>query len=46
MTKSAWAAEYTSCISAKEKESPNECPRYDTNQSDGETPVMLEFWGM
>ena len=21
-------------------------PGYDTKQSDGETPVMLEFWGM
>ena len=25
---------------------PNECPEYDTKQSDGEVPVMLEFWGM
>ena len=25
---------------------PNKCPRYDTKQSDGEAPVMLEFWGM
>ena len=25
---------------------PNECPGYDTKQSDGEVPVMLEFWGM
>ena len=24
----------------------NECPRYDAKQSDGETPVMLELWGM
>ena len=24
----------------------NECPRYDTKQSDGEVPVMLELWGM
>ena len=24
----------------------NECPGYDTKQSDGEVPVMLEFWGM
>ena len=24
----------------------NECPIYDTKQSDGEVPVMLEFWGM
>ena len=25
---------------------PNECPRYNTKQSDGETPVNLEPWGM
>ena len=24
----------------------NESPRYDTKQSDGEVPVMLELWGM
>ncbi len=22
------------------------CPGYDTKQSDGEAPVMLELWGM
>ena len=25
---------------------PNECPEYETKQSDGEVPVMLELWGM
>ena len=25
---------------------PNECPGYDTKQSDGEVPVRLELWGM
>ena len=25
---------------------PNECPAYDTKQSDGEVPVMLGLWGM
>ena len=25
---------------------PNVCPVYDTKQSDGEGPVILEFWGM
>ena len=25
---------------------PNECPVFDSKQSDGEVPVMLEFWGM
>ena len=24
----------------------NECPAYDTEQSDSEVPVMLELWGM
>ena len=24
----------------------NECPVYDTKQSDGEVPVMLGLWGM
>ena len=24
----------------------NECPAYDTKQSDGEVPVMLELWRM
>ena len=24
----------------------NECPRYDTKESDGKVPVMLELWGM
>ena len=26
--------------------SPNECPGYDTKQSDGGVPVILELWGM
>ena len=25
---------------------PNECPAYDSKQTDGEAPVMLELWGM
>ena len=25
---------------------PNECPGYDTKQSDGEAPALLELWGM
>ena len=25
---------------------PNECPVYDTKQSDGEVPAVLELWGM
>ena len=32
--------EYTDCTSA------NKCPAYDTKQSDGKVPVMLELWGM
>ena len=40
MAQSAGAVEYTNCISA---DSLNECPGYDTKQSDGETSVMLEL---
>ena len=25
---------------------PNDCPGYDSKQSDGEVPVMLKLWGM
>ena len=38
IAQSAGAKEYTT--------PPNECPAYDTKQSDGEVPVMLELWGM
>ena len=41
-TQSAGAVEYT----VERYDSPNECPVYDTKQSDGEVPVMLELWGM
>ena len=30
----------------KGKTPPNDCPGYDTEQSDREAPVMLERWGM
>ena len=30
-------------FSAEGQDSPNECPSYDTKQSDGEVPVMLEL---
>ena len=44
----AGAVEYTDCTFAEEARppSPHECPGYDTKQSDGEVPVMLELWGM
>ena len=42
----AGAVEYTDFISAEKLDSPNECPGYDTKQSDCETPIMLEFSGM
>ena len=38
--KSAGPVEYT------DQTPPNGCPGYDTKQSDGEVPVMLELWGM
>ena len=43
---SAGTEEYTDCISAERQDSPNECPGYNTKQSDGEVPVMLELWGI
>ena len=46
MAHSTEAAEYTDCISAEGQDSPNECPGYDTKQSDGEVPVILEPCGM
>ena len=46
MAQLARAAEYTHCISAEGKDSPNQCPGYDTKQSDDEVPVMLELWEM
>ena len=40
------AVKYINYFSAKGEDSSNECPVYDTKQSDGEAPVMLELWGM
>ena len=39
IAQSAGTVEYTD-------PTPNEYPEYDTKQSDGEVPVMLELWGM
>ena len=47
LAQSAGAVEYNDCTSAEGLEpSPNECPGYDTKQSDSEVPVMLGFWGI
>ena len=47
IAQSAGAVEYTDCTSAESKAPPhNECPGYDTKQSDGEVPAVLEHWGM
>ena len=42
----AGAVEYAACISVEELDFLNECPVYDTYQSDGEVSVMLELWRM
>ena len=42
----AGAVEYTNCYFAQGQDPTNKCPGYDTKQSDGEIPVMLELWGM
>ena len=46
VAQSAEAAEYTDCVSAEgvRPPPPNECPGYDTKQSDGEVSVTLELW--
>ena len=41
LAQSAGDVEYTDC-----KTPPNECPGYDTKQSDGDVPPVLEIWGM
>ena len=47
IAQSAGAVEYTDCTSAEGLDPPpNECPDYDTKQSDGEVPVMLGPWGI
>ena len=43
MIQLAWAVEYADCKEVKPLEWVS-C--YDTKQSDGEVPVMLELWGM
>ena len=42
------AVEYTDCTSAERYDTHphNECPVYDTKQSDRDFPGMLELWGM
>ena len=39
------AVDYADCIFAEAKEPSNECPGYDTKQSDDEASV-LKLWGM
>ena len=47
IAQSAGAVEYTTApLQRSRTPHPNECPRYDTKQSDGEVPAMLELWGM
>ena len=47
MAKWAEAVGYTNCFSAEGvRPLPNESLGYDTKQSDGGVPVMMELWGM
>ena len=44
---SAGPVEYTDCTLQTGKITPpQECPGYDTKQSEGEVPLRLELWGM
>ena len=45
MAQSAGTIEYTDCISAEESDSPNECPGYDTKQSDGKSSSNVNTLG-
>ena len=45
IARSGGAVEYTASLQ-RGKTLLNECPVYDTKQSDGEAPVMLELFGM
>ena len=43
LSHSAGTVKYTNCFSADGQDPPlNKCAGYDTKQSDGEIPVMLE----
>ena len=46
MPRSAGAAWHTDCISAEGRNTSNECPKYNTRQSDSEATVILELWEM
>ena len=41
IAQSVGAVKYTDCTTAEGLNPPNECPEYDTKQSDGEVPVIL-----
>ena len=43
IVQSAGAVEYIDCFSAEGK-LPNECPDYDTKQSGGDIPEVVELW--
>ena len=42
------AVDYTNCISVEGQYPPprNECPGFNTKQSDAEAPAILELWEM
>ena len=48
IAQSTGAVEYTDCNSTEGGKPPrsNKCSGYDTKQSDGEVPVILELWEM
>ena len=46
VAQSTGAVEYTDFTFAEGVRPSNECSGYDTKQTDGEVPVMMELWGM
>ena len=41
-----WGCRIYQLLFCREVRPTNECPGYDTKQSDAEVPVLLELWGM
>ena len=41
-----WGSRIHQLLLCRGVKTPNECPEYDTKESDGEVPAMLELWGI
>ena len=46
LAKLVWGCRIHRLYLCRAEDSPSEGPGYDTKQSDGQAPVMLQLWGM